>query len=353
MPRIPGAATGSRRGSVVIFVLGIILLAAFLITRLMDRASVELATESKATSRAGLRREALSALEASLAVLADQSLARFGLHDVSEGWAAPLELMEYQPSTGFVVKAQVEDESGKLSLPLANENALRGFLTAIECPLTSMDRLVDSLLLWTKPEYLSVEVDLDDSAMGGAALPYVAPGRALRSFAELRAIPVARELFFDESGEWNELGRRFQSGASLFAFDVSNVNSARAEVLLARGVDAGRVAAMVSARQIANDRSSFYKSSKELSSAWGPGAEPAGFGTESVCQHVIITVSTGASTYRLDAWVQPAGTALSPGARRQTKATDTTAPVATVRNNPRIRMDYPFEILEIREDDGT
>ena len=36
----------SRRGSVVIFVLGIILLAAFLITRLMDRAAVELAAES-------------------------------------------------------------------------------------------------------------------------------------------------------------------------------------------------------------------------------------------------------------------------------------------------------------------
>lgn len=49
-----------ERGSVVIFVLGIILLAAFLITRLMDRAAVELAAESKATQRAGLRQEALS-----------------------------------------------------------------------------------------------------------------------------------------------------------------------------------------------------------------------------------------------------------------------------------------------------
>ena len=89
------------RGSVVIFVLGIILLAAFLITRLMDRAAVELAAESKAAQRAGLRQEALSGLEASLAVLADESAARSGLHDPAEGWDHPLSLMKYQPGAGY------------------------------------------------------------------------------------------------------------------------------------------------------------------------------------------------------------------------------------------------------------
>src|SRR4051812_46867390 len=56
----------SQRGSVIIFVLGVILLTSFLITRLMDRAAVELAAESKASSKTAMRQEAYSALEASL-----------------------------------------------------------------------------------------------------------------------------------------------------------------------------------------------------------------------------------------------------------------------------------------------
>ena len=91
----------------------------------------------------------------------------------------------------------------------------------------------DALMVWTRPDRLSTEGDADSALLAAAKLPYEAPQRALRSFAELRAIPAARELFFDESGNWNELGRRFQAGVSLFAFNASNVNSARPEVLLA------------------------------------------------------------------------------------------------------------------------
>ena len=345
----------TRRGSVVIYVLGIILLVAFLITRLMDRAAVELAAESKAAKRSDLRQESLSALEASLAVLADESAARSGLHDASEGWDRPLALLEYQPTEGYVVEAVVEDETGKLSLPMADEETLAGYLMAIGCPATDQERLVDALLVWTKPDYLSQE-DADAASFAGAALPYEAPQRALRSFAELRAIPAARELFFDEHGEWNELGRRFRTGASLFAFNASNVNSAPPEVLLARGLDESRVAAINLARQDRNARSSFYRSAAELAGAWGRDATPPGLGTEVQCLHVIVTVSAGARTCRLEAWVRPAGVAAGAAAtgRRQTAETEAATPApVSVRNNPRKRVDYPFRILELRENDGT
>lgn len=342
-----------RCGSVVIFVLGIILLAAFLITRLMDRASVELAAESKAAKRADLRHEALSALEASLAVLADESAVRSGLHDVSEGWDRPLALMNYQPAAGYTVESVVEDETGKLSLPVADEEALRGFLEAIGCPITALDRLVDALLVWTKPDYLSVESDTDGATFAGAALPYAAPQRAMRSFAELRAIPAARELFFDEHGEWNELGRRFRAGASLFAFNASNVNSALPEVLLARGLDEARVAAITSARDDKNSRMSVYRSPAELAGAWGRDAAPPGLGTEVLCLHIIVMVKSGARECRLDAWVQPAGAGTSAPARRPAGTDNVAKPPVSVRNNPRKSMDYPFQILELRDNDGT
>ena len=341
------------RGSVVIFVLGIILLAAFLITRLMDRAAVELAAESKAAQRAGLRQEALSGLEACLAVLADESAARSGLHDPAEGWDHPLNLMNYQPAAGYTVEAGVEDETGKLSLPMADEEALGGFLDAIGCPVTALDRLVDSLLVWTRPDRLSTAGDADSALLAAAKLPYEAPQRALRSFAELRAIPAARELFFDEAGEWNELGRRFRSGVSLFSFNASNVNSAQPEVLLARGVDAARIAAMTAAREKQNSRPSFFRSAAELAGAWGGDATRPGLGTEALCLHVIVTVKSGARGYRLDAWVRPPGAAASAATgRRQTKTVETT-PVVSVRNNPPKKVDYPFQILELRDNDGT
>lgn len=340
-----------RRGSVVIFVLGIILLAAFLITRLMDRASVELAAESKAAKRADLRQEALSALEASFAVLADESVARSGLHGSSEGWDRPLDLMDYQPTAGYTVDSVVEDETGKLSLPATDEETLRGFLEVIGCPSTAQDRLVDALLVWTRPDYLSLESDADGATFAGATLPYAAPGRALRSFGELRAIPAARQLFFDEHDEWNELGQRFRAGASLFAFDASNVNSAPPDVLLARGLDAARVTAIISAREDKNPRTSTFHSAAELAGAWGRDAALPGLGTDAVCLHVIVTVKFGSRNYRLEAWVQPVGAAAP--VRQPAGIAEAVTPVVSVRNNPRKRLDYPFRILELRENDGT
>ncbi len=355
MPSTPARNTAG--GSVVVFVLGIILLAAFLITRLMDRAAVELAAESKAVQRGSLREEALSGLEAVLAVLADESAARSGLHDPSEGWNHPLGLMTYEPAAGHTIDAAVEDETGKLSLPVADEETLGNYLDAIGCPATAQDRLVDALLTWTKPDHLSTEGDSDSALLAGAKLPYEPPQRALRSFEELRAIPAAHELFFDEFGEWNDLGRRFRSGVSLFSFNASNVNSARPEVLLARGVDAARVNAIAAAREQQNARSPFYRSAAELAGAWGRDGTPPGLGTEALCLHVIVEVQAGARGYRLDAWVRPGG-ARGGGAatgRRQTQAqqAETTPQVASVRNNPRKRVDYPFQILELRENDGT
>ncbi len=345
IPHVPASALrrNPQRGSVVIFVLGIILLAAFLITRLMDRAAVELATESKAAKRADLRQEAFSALETSLAVLADESAVRSGLHEVAEGWDRPLERVSYAPGAGYTAEAVVADESGKLSLPVADEPALRAFLEAIGCPLTAQDRLTDALLAWTRPDYLAVESESDDSAYANAPLPFAAPRRALRSFAELRAIPVARELFFNEAGEWVELGRRFMAGASLFPFNASNINSAHPEVLLARGLDAAQVSAIMADRLNRATVGNFL----------GETPAPPGMGSEALCLHVIVTVRSGDRHCRLDAWVRPAGGGAIAPARSPVKTAEATPQAVTVQNNPRKRVDYPFEILELRENDGT
>ncbi len=350
-----GRSPSNRRGSVVIFVLGIILLAAFLITRLMDRAAVELAAEAKASKRADLRQEAFSALEATLAVLADRAAVGEGLHDVSEGWDRPLELMEYVPTEGMTAEVAVVDETGKLSLPRADEEKLTAYLEAVGCPATSTERVVDALLTWTQPDHISLEGDTGEYTT--APLPYVAPQRPLRSFEELRAIPAVREVFFDEQGRWSEVGQRFRAGASLYSFNSTNVNSAAGDALLAHGLDRSRVAAIEASRREKALGSTFYRSAAELAGAWGRDATPPGLGTEAQCLHVVVRVRFGGREQRLDAWVgRPGGVAPGRAARseaRQSGEQQTAAAPASVRNNPRKRVDYPFQILELRENDGS
>jgi hypothetical protein len=344
-----------HRGSVVVFVLGIILLAAFLITRLMDRAAVELAAESKASKRGDLRQEAFSALEASLAVLADEAAAGDGLHDASEGWDRPLQLMAYESAPGYTAEVVVEDETGKLSLPQADEAKLEAYLNAIGCPATSTERVLDALLSWTRADHVPLE--RGNLEFDTAELPYEAPQRALRSFEELRAIPALREIFFDEQGRWSELGVRFKAGASLFAFTATNVNTAPADALLASGLDLARVNAIEASRRDRVKGLSVYRSPAELAGAWGRDATPPGLGTEALCLRVVVRVRFGGREYRLVAWVaRPGAGAPSPPAVRpgpEPTAAPATPVIASVRNNPRKRLDYPFQILELRENDGS
>lgn len=346
-----------RRGSVIIFVLGVILLTSFLITRLMDRAAVELAAESKASSRTGMRQEAYSAMEASLAVLADYSAADNGLHAAEQGWGRPLELINYLPGAGFSVDATVVDETGKISLPVVDENVLRVYLDAIGCPATSLDELVDALLVWTKANYVSQGSTYSAESFGGSALPYKAPQRALRSFEELRAIPACREVFFDESGHWNELGQKFTAGASVFQYSSSNVNSAGPDGMLALGLDTAHISSLVLARDANRSSNSFYRSAGELSTVFGKDAPPpAGMGADATCLHLIIKVKKGSREYQLDAWVSPAGGAAQrpPAAPTGSNASaDTANQIPAKRTSPRNKVDSPFQILELRENHGT
>ena len=356
----PDRSRAAQRGSVIIFVLGVILLTSFLITRLMDRAAVELAAESKASSRTGMRQEAYSALQASLAVIADYAAADNGLHAAEQGWARPLESMNYIPGTGYKVYVSVEDETGKISLPAVDETVLRGYLDAIGCPATSLDELVDALLVWTKANHVPQGGEYTAESFGGSTLPYKAPQRALRSFEELRAIPVALKVFFDEQGHWNEIGQQFMAGASLFQYSASNVNSARPEGMLALGLDVAHIDSLVQARDTNRASNSFYRSTGDLSGIFGRDAPPpTGMGADAICLHLTVKVQKGSREYVLDAWVSPTGSAPAaqparppaPGLNGDTAADATQTPAK--RTSPRNKVDSPFQILELRENHET
>lgn len=356
-PRFP---RHPRRGSVILFVLGVILLTAFLLTRLIDRAGGELLAETKAASRTALRDEAYSALEVTLAVLADASANDSGLHAPQQGWDNPLDYAGYEPPAGFDIAVTFEDETGKLPLASASEAVLQHYLETIGATSTEAERLTDALLAWTKADYLPRTSEADPQTYENAALPYAPPHRPLHTFEELRAVAIARELFFDADGRWTELGGRFRADVSLQTFTSVNVNTARPSVLVALGLDPTHAVALAEELTPAPDPThdpKFYRSIAEAAAVHGAELTQAGLGADVQCLRVFVTVRQGARVFTLEAVVQPGNTPAAGPATAATAASTTAAnasPATPVdpRTLTRKSIDYPFRILELRETDG-
>ena len=347
-----------RRGSVILFVLGVIFLTAFLLTRLIDRAGGELLAETKAASRTVLRDEAYSALEVSLAVLADASVNDGGLHAPQQGWSNPLEYASYQPPPGYEITVTFEDETGKLPLATVSAVVLQKYLEAVGATKSEAERLADALLAWTEADYLPTTSDADPRAYESSPLPYAPPQRALHTFTELRAVAVARDLFFDADGRWNELGEKFRADASLQSFAHVNVNTARPAVLVALGLDPTHASALADELKPAADprrESKYYRTIGDAAAVHGAELNQAGLGADVQCLRVLVAVKQGGHVFHLAAVIQP-GAAGTAGAVTPPPPADPNATPATPVDPRPVtskRIDYPFRILELLENDGS
>lgn len=348
----------SRRGSVILFVLGVIFLTAFLLTRLIDRAGGELLAESKAASRTLQRDQAYSALEVTLAVLADASTNDGGLHAPQQGWDNPLEYAGYEPPAGFEVAIAFEDETGKLPLAAATDNVLQNYLEAIGATGAEAERLADALLAWTKADHLPATSEADPRTYENSPLPYAPPYRALRTFDELRAVAVARDLFFDAEGRWTELGGKFRADASLQSFGHVNVNTARPSVLVALGLDPTRAVALAEELTAApgpTKDSRFFRNINDAAAAHGGDLLQSGLGADVQCLRIHVTVKQGAHVFELEAVVQPGSSSAQNPAAAAAPAEPNARPPTPVdaRAIASKRIDYPFRILELLEKDGS
>jgi hypothetical protein len=344
----------SRRGSVILFVLGVIFLTAFLLTRFIDRAGGELLAEAKASSRAPLREEAYSLLDASLGVLASINATDGGLHSPGQGWQDPLAFTEQVPDKGYTAQVVVEDESARLPLQHTDAATLQRYLEAIGCLRADAEKVVDALQVWTKQGYTALTNEADPHQYESAPLPYGPPQRPLRSWEELRAIRVTRELFFDPEGRWNELGRKFRAGVSLHNFARVNVNGASAEVLVALGLDPQSATRI---EQVRTDphTTPYQRTLGEASTSWGTDVSTLPAGADALCLRVKVTVALGSRVYRLEAVVTPGSNgpaAPPPNAGQAPGTTNPTEGTTAVRSWSRNKVDYPFRILELREDTG-
>ncbi|MDD2763815.1 MAG: type II secretion system protein GspK [Opitutaceae bacterium] len=376
--RDPARRNRDRAGSVILLVLMTLLLTAFALTKYLEKTAIDLLADAREVRAERLRVEAYSALETVLAVLQEFRAVDGALHSPAEGWGAPLEFAGYAPPEGLTVEAALEDESGKIPLPQADFQTLRDLFLLLGQKQSDAERLADALLVWMQADYEPV-----DSFSARATdyerdtLPHDPPLRSLHSFAELASIRYVRDLLFDEQGRPNELWQRFVDSVSLYDFERPNLNGASATTLGALGgYDAAGVRVLTDylggAGAYTQQGPDYFRTTQEVTALVGQTATSARLDTQVHCLRINVTVREGRTAFRLTAVVAPPGEAALPPAAPPAAAgsnttgqdaTDSTssaaastatppaAPAADTASGTQTALNYPFTLLEIREND--
>lgn len=361
-----GARMRSRRGSILAIVLVTLLFTSFVLMAFIDKASTDLIVETRVVEARRLRQEAYSALEVALAVLDNFRRVNNGLRSPAEGWSDPLGFAGWMPSDDRRVEISFEDESGKMSLPNTNAADMVALFKSWEIPQTEAESLTDALMNWMKKDHMATSAFMPE--YDRAAIPFSPPGRSLRSFEELKAIDIVKDIFYAEDGRPNELWQRFVDTFSLYSFQRPNINAVRPEVLASvAGLDLSQVQNLneyvtgTGAYAVAGPR--FFKNTAEALPVVGQ-ADLNRFGAQISALRVRVTVIDRGAAYRLNAVVAPTqGGAQAVRPAPITPATGITGPGAPAGPQPRgnnaqsttpaaaRKLNYPFTVLEIREND--
>ena len=370
-------------GSILIIVLITLLFTATALIAFLDKASNDLLVEARVVVANRLRMDAYSAAEVTMAVLEDFRQAGSGLHSPSEGWADPLAWAGWSPADGNTVEVTLQDESGKIPLIHANVATLTALFDAWQMQPADAQRLTDALLSWMQKTYVPTTGLAPDYQSG--ALPFEAPLRPLRSFSELAAIDVAKDLLFDKLGQPNELWWKFYADFSIFDYAQPNINGAPADVLAAIGSFGNDQQQNIS--NYLNGGGNFaatsplgkqwFQNSSSVSGIVGSSGSTKNFAYTISALRILVTVHERGSQFRLSVIVSPTGSAQTvqttatdvkkSGATSSTSqgvtgnglngnSTTQSAGTATAKQDAAgktaaTNLQYPFTILEIREND--
>jgi hypothetical protein len=372
----PALRSLGEAGSVILLVLMTLLLTAFALTKYLEKTAVDLLADAREARAARLRVQAYSALETTLGVLQEFLTVDGALHSATEGWGQPLEFAGYAPPDGLTVDAKLEDESGKISLQHADYQTLRDLFVLLGQKQSDAERLADALLVWMQAGYEPANsFSARATDYERSALAHDPPGRSLHSFSELASIQFVRDMLYDVNGQPNDLWRAFVDSVSLFDFTQPNVNNGRETTLAAVGsYDAASVKLVADylggLGSYSRQGPAYFRSAQDVAGLVGQGTAASQLGVQVRCLRITITVREGQALYRLSAVVAPPGGASLPPATAPATNADfastqdnttaaagaaptaaTVTPPATSGGQTLPALNYPFTLLEIREND--
>lgn len=256
------SSTKHKQGAVLLIVLGVILLASWMLVQIIARVGEEIQLRGVESQNDNIRSAAFQSLEVTMGVLAEIQMLDGGLYSPVQGWGNTLayagfamastndmefaedeesaingvgEIAPFAFPPGISVNVTIRDESGRL--PLNNTSAERWMLLfeEMEIESTAAATLVDCLLDW---------IDADDEPrLNGAEAgvyqrrdPEYLPANApINDLLDLALIEGFDQLFFDENGIPNELFRTFRECVTVVDCGGVNLNTANEMVLAVLG----------------------------------------------------------------------------------------------------------------------
>lgn len=333
-----------QEGSVLVAVLAIILLLAFLVTKILDEAIEDLEYRALFSEPIDLRSYAFSMLEVSLATIQEVALIDEGkLYAPEQGWANPLAYAGISVPNGWDVSIRIEDESGKLPLNTMDEALLNRLLEEhFEFDFGTARELSSMLLDWIDPD--------DNRRLNGAESadylrrrpPYRAANAPLQSLEELRWVEVWENEFFNEEGSPNARFHELAGMVSVIHSGPVNLNSAPAAVLELLALEDGF-----------DQRSVFDNLERET--PYLTNLPPAANERQSQVQtnllRVTVSVRRGDLPYTITALVSPVTANSTPGTPSRGSAPGQRREdlTRTGSQEEQDALNYPFRILNLSE----
>jgi general secretion pathway protein K len=252
-----------REGAVLLIVLGVILLASWMLVQIIARVSEEVALRGEDEQNDALQASAFQALEITMGVLAEIKLLDGGLYSPVQGWGNPLgyagftayavsnelesaeqdeldvggmdEIVPFAFPPGIQVTVELRDESGRFPLNTTSEERWKLLFEEMEIQSSDAAILTDSLLDW-------IDAD-DETRLNGAEKgtyqrrdPAYLPANApIVNLLDLQLIEGFDRLFFDEDGVPNDLYRTFSECITVINGEAVNLNTAHPLVLEVMG----------------------------------------------------------------------------------------------------------------------
>ncbi len=244
----------------MLVVLGVILLASWMLIQIIGRVGEEVALRGVENQNDAIRAAAFQSLEITIGVLAEIQTLDGSLYSPVQGWHDVLgyagfpsvgttsnsvevggneedrivgldEMAAFAFPPGIEVEVEIRDESGRFSLNTTSEERWKLLFEEMEIQSADTSTLVDTLLDW---------IDADDEPrLNGAEAgfyqrrdpPYLPANGPIDDLLQLQLIEGFDRLFFDERGMPNDLFRTFRDCVTLLESGIVNYNTAHPLVL--------------------------------------------------------------------------------------------------------------------------
>jgi hypothetical protein len=229
----------SKKGAILVFVLGLVVLLGSLCLRLMEETVQELRLVSQYHKRDDLRLHAYSLLDISVGVLNEFRLLDSPSLKTGGGWHDPLKWSELSPLDDRVQWAvSFVGESGKLPLFSTNEKVIKEIFAIMYNGGSRLpdeedgQPFYDAWMDWQDSDENEREEGAEDDYYEGLSPPYFTSGKNVESFEEFRMIKGfsfdpddSRKsgLFFDELGNETINMKNFRDSFSFYHEGPVNV----------------------------------------------------------------------------------------------------------------------------------